>query len=661
MNLLQELGNYFSELSFSKAVNISFVMGIAGAIVGIILGSSLNQNLFLSAIGFGVTSAVYSIMVCLTFYYVDKYSSTIICVIIGITYGAIGGLISGIFWDILFNNGITNVKGIMFFATGEAIILGLMGGALSRVNHEYNEAIAKLEKIIKDQESASISVQTLPLKPEVRFYIELPASIKMGEQVYGYIIIRNIGESAVLNVTTEIDGLSVVIPVFSRIEPKKEVKERFPIVFNSHGSKIIKVIVNYMDTTGKWYLVFDEKSIIVRGLLLKPAIVIEAPQALVRGEIASGRINIRNDGEEVIKDASLTVLVNGTEIKSGALGEIRPKKGTTIDIPIKTESERADLVANLKYKDILGNEYTYQERSSFSVRERAVFASTAVSYQGALILYKVKVENKLPKPISDVNIKAYVPDVFLIKENEKTIAMLEPNNARTVTFEIRPTGECGECNITGKINYYNNLNDKREDNDIPVRTVSIICPLLKVREISEHEWRNLTGSLIKAEEKTNEIPISARSLFSMVSDIIKDMNLYMLNPNVTDDSNFFRGVARFYGEGVKELKYAAQIEAIGGTKKSQLILKAYAEREDALTGFYYKVLDEIEKRMHVKEYIDNTIVQQYIHIDNRIGTKIEGDVVAVHSSIGAGSRNCPNCGREVEVNEKFCPECGAKL
>ena len=46
-------------------------------------------------------------------------------------------------------------------------------------------------------------------------------------------------------------------------------------------------------------------------------------------------------------------------------------------------------------------------------------------------------------------------------------------------------------------------------------------------------------------------------------------------------------VAKFYGEGVKELKYATQIEVIGGTKKSQLILKSWAD---------YKILDEIEKR-----------------------------------------------------------------
>ena len=98
------------------------------------------------------------------------------------------------------------------------------------------------------------------------------------------------------------------------------------------------------------------------------------------------------------------------------------------------------------------------------------------------------------------------------------------------------------------------------------------------------------------ENTKKEIPISAKSLFSMVSDLVNDLNLYMVGDSVTADDSFFRGVARFYGVGVK-LKYAAQIEAIGGTKKSQLILKAWAEREDALIGFYYKILDEIEKRI----------------------------------------------------------------
>jgi rRNA maturation endonuclease Nob1 len=46
--------------------------------------------------------------------------------------------------------------------------------------------------------------------------------------------------------------------------------------------------------------------------------------------------------------------------------------------------------------------------------------------------------------------------------------------------------------------------------------------------------------------------------------------------------------------------------------------------------------------INVKGYIDDSIVQYNVHI-------------------GAGARRCPNCGREVNANETFCMDCGAKL
>lgn len=49
-----------------------------------------------------------------------------------------------------------------------------------------------------------------------------------------------------------------------------------------------------------------------------------------------------------------------------------------------------------------------------------------------------------------------------------------------------------------------------------------------------------------------------------------------------------------------------------------------------------------------------------IPISDRIGTQVKDSVVQ-RSNIGAGAKSCPNCGREVEANEKFCNECGAKL
>ena len=120
------------------------------------------------------------------------------------------------------------------------------------------------------------------------------------------------------------------------------------------------------------------------------------------------------------------------------------------------------------------------------------------------------------------------------------------------------------------------------------------------------------------------------------------------------------GVARFYGEGVKELKYAAQIEVVGGAKKSKLILKAWAEREDALTGFYHGILDELEKRVQVKGYIDDNIVQNFYHYGDNIGTQVKDSFVQ-RSNIGADVKKCPNCSRDVDANEKFCLECGTKL
>jgi hypothetical protein len=152
------------------------------------------------------------------------------------------------------------------------------------------------------------------------------------------------------------------------------------------------------------------------------------------------------------------------------------------------------------------------------------------------------------------------------------------------------------------------------------------------------------------------------------------MHMYMQEPEITQSQQLFNGVTRFYGEGVQGLKYAVQIEVVGGAKKSKLILKAWAEKEDALTGFYHGILDEIEKRINLKGYIDEPIIQNFItghYITGQVGKIIDvgdksiqigtqvKDALVQRSNIGANK--CPNCGREVEANEKFCLECGAKL
>ena len=81
---------------------------------------------------------------------------------------------------------------------------------------------------------------------------------------------------------------------------------------------------------------------------------------------------------------------------------------------------------------------------------------------------------------------------------------------------------------------------------------------------------------------------------------------------ILDIGQLFEGFARFYAEGVTGLRYAAYIEVVGGARKSRLILKEWAEKEEALIGFYQRLLDGIEKRIDIKIFIDDSIVQMHI-------------------------------------------------
>lgn len=288
-----------------------------------------------------------------------------------------------------------------------------------------------------------------------------------------------------------------------------------------------------------------------------------------------------------------------------------------------------------------------------SKRDQVVIRS-AIQYKGANILYKIKVENTSDEPMGDITISLFVPEVFHVKESQKNISMLQPGEGKTATFIIRPTGECGNCILTGNIRYYDYSQKKHVQVDLSNKMVDIVCPVLRSREIDEAAWRMNVGSMMIAEEDTKDLEIPAENLFDMATRILKDMNMYMITPEVTSTQQLFTGVARFYAEGVAGLKYAAYVEVMG-KRKSRLIVKAWAEKEEALTGFYHKILEEIEKRTDIKLFVDDSITNYNIS-----NTTIQDSIIQ-RSNIGAGKRKCPQCGREADGSEKFCINCGQKL
>ena len=109
-------------------------------------------------------------------------------------------------------------------------------------------------------------------------------------------------------------------------------------------------------------------------------------------------------------------------------------------------------------------------------------------------------------------------------------------------------------------------------------------------------------------------------------------------------------------------------------------MKAWAEKEEALTGFYHGILSDIKERVQVENLID--IGNVYVKIDtgggdympggtkteigqigDRIGTVVKDSLVQ-RSTIGGDTepvKKCPNCGKDVSEAEKFCLECGEQL
>ena len=300
------------------------------------------------------------------------------------------------------------------------------------------------------------------------------------------------------------------------------------------------------------------------------------------------------------------------------------------------------------------NATSYGAGVAATAKKESVVIKSAVQYKGANILYKIKVENNSDEPMGDINVGLFVPDVFHLKEDKKNIAMLQPGEAKTATFMIRPTGECGNCIISGNIRYYDYLQKKHVQMDLSDKMVHIVCPVLRVKEMNESGWRLSISSMMVAEEDTKDLEIPAENLFDIATRILKDMNMFMIEPEIISTQQLFTGVARFYAEGVAGMKYAAHIEVVG-KRKSRLIVKAWAEKEEALTGFYHKILEEIEKRTDIKLFVDDSV---HYSISNT--TNIQDSVIQ-RSNIGGGKRKCSQCGREADGSEKFCINCGQRL
>jgi hypothetical protein len=362
--------------------------------------------------------------------------------------------------------------------------------------------------------------------------------------------------------------------------------------------------------------------------------------------------------------------------------------------PLSAPAQQSDVPPNPQMSSLPVQQPIQILQSTHEIQKEKneIEIKTAHNYEKAYVVYKVKIENQSTSPIAKIKVKIYaLTDVFIMDKEEEEISLLEPDNAQTVSFRLRPRGECGDVHIKGKVTYYEMNKRQNIEKEIPSRLVTIICPLLKSTPISEDDWERITSTLIMIEETTEEILIGGKALMEMLFDTIREMNFYPLKSKINETETFYRAKMRFYSKGPGELHYALSLEVIGGYNKSKLIIKNYANTEEALTGCYHKILDEIEKRVKIKQYLSEGTI--HVHGDYIRGDKKDvtiKDSVVMRSNIGndstvfeskvgheissedekkqeiptvvvaSGSQEfaCSKCGKKLKPSWTSCPYCG---
>ena len=192
----------------------------------------------------------------------------------------------------------------------------------------------------------------------------------------------------------------------------------------------------------------------------------------------------------------------------------------------------------------------------------------------------------------------FVPQVFLLGEKEKTIGLIKSKERQTITFAIRPTGECGDCVIEGEVTYFDTASDSHERIKIKPKSVAVKCAILKRFKTGDDTWFDLVATLISTKETHEEVPVPAETLFNVATDALRSMNMFMLEPVRNSAPRYFSGSARYAALGAAGgMKYAAQLNVIGSEAgSSRLVLEAWAEEESALVGFYHRMLDRLEEQ-----------------------------------------------------------------
>jgi len=293
--------------------------------------------------------------------------------------------------------------------------------------------------------------------------------------------------------------------------------------------------------------------------------------------------------------------------------------------------------------------------------------------------FGIRIINNTGYMIADVEIILdYPKTLFSLKDNiVQTLANIHPNGERTAKYTLTPLG-CIHNEKIDAIIVYKDHTGKKQAVQMRPKEVHCVCPFLRERAMREGEFAELANACEYIQEGLSFSGIGVNEIAAFVKEACAH-RLYVIGEHEVDTAK----IVYFAGESIGEKAYYLLTAVVQPFKNlTQVALRAYSDKPHGLHGFLNEIANSIRhlvgsvqsaKEIGVIESkqvinIIDSVVQRtsFGGIGEGAGTgatsvTIEGSIVQRTEIGSVRIRRCPNCGKEVQVDEKFCTECGARL
>jgi len=206
------------------------------------------------------------------------------------------------------------------------------------------------------------------------------------------------------------------------------------------------------------------------------------------------------------------------------------------------------------------------------------------------IKFGIRVTNNMGYTITDVDtILDYNEELFNFKGSKiQRIGNIQPDNARTATYLLKPLGCIHNEQINAIITYKDHTGKKQTLHMRP-KEVHCVCPFLKEKPMSEGEYSRLAASSEIVQEGISFKGISVEELAKFMGETCRHMLHKVREYDVEG-----KKVIYLSGESVGEKAYyllTAVIQEYKGL--TQVVLRAHSDKKYGLNGFMNEMADSL--------------------------------------------------------------------